>query len=481
MFTNSTFTFVNNTWLDKDQTELAYQDNQIHVILYAKDFETGAQWYFDQDGEAHEVSSASESQVPNFLFSEMTAVAGQEHTYQMTLPLTLGGHNGIDSARMYFSMGTDVIAPIVGGNLVQAPTSGDSYFDFVEFTFNKDLDPAEPGNLNIDITNVDSFGLPLIVDVDGAKIGAATYRADIISQYKTFTQGTPFEQGVWPTDGAHGPYSIQSPKDVLDAVIPVTGLVSSFGFLQNHISAASTTIKVSSGLPFPTTPGFTVELSGKDDQQNIVTEIMTVTQMTNNPDGTATWTVTRGEPSYGWNAQQLITLKSGEPISADQTTVSLTGTSNFPTTYPFYIQVDAEIMKVTGVNKNNPGGIVTWNVERGQFGTASVAHANSTTIVYSEVTSNALNSYFDSSINALFSKYYESGSDKLTIVSTAIPSETNTYEGYTTQDANGNWVLRCNRSRPGLKNWPSRGGRFWRHQGYVAATDHCRAIARLAA
>ncbi len=38
-----------------------------------------------------------------------------------------------------------------------------------------------------------------------------------------------------------------------------------------------------------------------------------------------------------------------------------------------------------------------------------------------------------------------------------------------------------NRSRPGLKNWPSRGGRFWRHQGYVAATDHCRAIARLAA
>ncbi len=39
----------------------------------------------------------------------------------------------------------------------------------------------------------------------------------------------------------------------------------------------------------------------------------------------------------------------------------------------------------------------------------------------------------------------------------------------------------CNRSHPGVRNWSSRSGRNWRHNGHVVAANHRRATGRLAA
>ena len=182
MLSTVPFYIENSSTIDTKGT-LAFADNQIHIAIYGQDYATTpSYYYFDKTGAPALTTSVGSGVVPTFLLSDLTYVDG--HKYVIDLPTELAGDpsNGIQSARMYFSMGTDMSLTINGDGSVNALTPDtSSYFDFVEFSLNAPTVPATPGNLNIDTTNVDQFGVPIKVTVDSSdtsKIGDATDRED---------------------------------------------------------------------------------------------------------------------------------------------------------------------------------------------------------------------------------------------------------------------------------------------------------------
>jgi subtilisin-like proprotein convertase family protein len=61
-------------------------------------------------------------------------------------------------------------------------------------------------------------------------------------------------------------------------------------------------------------------------------------------------------------------------ITATDTTMTVTSTTGFPTTTPFYVRVGTEIIQVTDAATN------TWTIVRGANGTAAAAHGNNATV-----------------------------------------------------------------------------------------------------
>ena len=123
---------------------------------------------------------------------------------------------GIKGARIYFSMGQDIQVLVNSDDTVAAPSPTDSsYFDFVEFALN-DV-PATPGNLNIDVSAVDAFGVPIQLQVSppdsgalAGGVGANKSRQTIMADYGTYTSGTDFAKLLASGPDSEQPYRITS-------------------------------------------------------------------------------------------------------------------------------------------------------------------------------------------------------------------------------------------------------------------------------
>jgi len=454
------FTIVNNETIDSSGT-LAYSDSEIYVALYAKDFvaqgDSETYYYFDQTGAAHTTQSVAPNGqgvqlVPTFTLNQLTKTG--DHTYVINLPevLPTGAGYGINSARVYFSMDVAPSLVINGDGSVTAPTPNDSYFDFFEFTLNAPNNPT--GNLNIDTTNVDQFGVPIQIQVASSDpgnipggVGISATRESVLSQYQTFSAGTPFALCIWPTSGSNngvnlGKYRILNPSGVLASSQVADSVIQVGTVLQLPINATTTTINVYSGqgFPDPASEHFNVQIDS---------EVMTVTAAAQMTNGTTNWTVVRGVAGTNaapHNSGKLVNIAENA-MSATQTTITVGSSIGYPASYPFSVLVDNEIMQVTGLNSNNKNGTTTWNVLRGQDGTTAAAHANGAMVVYNSVVSNPLNNYFDAAIDALFGKYLvPSGqqpdpNNELT-VQVDVNHVATTFKGYVTQDAQGAYVLR---------------------------------------
>lgn len=444
------FAIVNNTTVDSAGM-LAYQDDQIYVALYAQDFSstTPPFYYFDGAGNAHLTTTVQANGdgarlVPTYKLSDLTKTG--DHAYTINLPedLPSGAQNGINSARLYFSMDADMqltINPDSVGS-VNALSPNNSFFDFFEFSLNAPDNPT--GNLNIDTTNVDQFGLPIKIQVDSTDInnpadgvGIDVARDAVINHFKEFTSAPndPFAICLWPTsDATYGPYRILNPSGVLSEVQPAINLLQVQTTLQQPIGATDTTVNVYCAAAFPDpASNFTIKIGN---------ELMTVTGATQNSDGTTNWTVTRGQQgttAVGHSSGSAVTTPD-PALSASQTTLTVAGAVGFPDEFPFRIRVESEIMVVTGIKSNNLDGTTTWNVLRGQDGTTAAPHNEHVQVFYSAVTNIALNSYFNSAIDALFTKYHNT-LDTLTVYSTA-DGTGRSYEGTVVQDASGAYVLR---------------------------------------
>ena len=246
------FTVINNSEINSNG-ELAYQDNQVSIAIYGQDFLPAANYYyFNQNGAAFPTTSAPNSIVPTFHLSDLVKTG--DHTYLINLPEELGAGSqyGIQAARMYFSMdgGDPLVLTVNGDGSVNNPTPNASYFDFIEFTVNAPNNPV--GNLNIDTTNVDQFGVPITIKVDPTSgsdqtVGAAETREKIIDAFKTFTSDAndPYAICLWPTgSGDYGSYRILNPSGLFDEVNPGIQPIQVKTTLQDNISATDTVINV---------------------------------------------------------------------------------------------------------------------------------------------------------------------------------------------------------------------------------------------
>ncbi len=412
LMTTSPFHVFNNTQLDASGTR-AFQDDQIYVALYAQDYaQTSAPYYyFDASGNAHLTSTAPGKVIPTFNLTALTPT--DNHTYVIHLPQELGGQSyGLQSARMYFFMSdgsSNVPSLTVNSDAVgsvNAPVPGNNYFDYIEFSLNAPNNPA--GNLNIDTTNVDQFGVPIRILVDSADpgnpangVGIDTPRDQVIQQFVAFTSAPndPFRIILDTNAGAYGPYRIQNPSGVLAGLQSAQSVIQVETILQHEISATATMLLVYSGQSFPdpnVTP-FTIQVR---DEQMRVTGAAAAT-------GGVNWTVQRGANGTvaTAHAQGAWVSQAAPVMTATQNTITVGSTINFPTDYPFNVRVDGEIMTVTGLFQQNLNGTTTWYVTRGVAGSTATAHNQNATVFYDSVTQNPLNSYFNAAIDQLFTKY----------------------------------------------------------------------------
>ena len=117
-------------------------------------------YYFNKDGIASPTLGLCT--VPDFKLSDLPTVNGK---YVINLPDDLAGQRGVDSARIYFSMDAGLGLSVNGDGSVNAPSlTADKYYDSVEFTIN---DPIQQfRNLNLNLTSVDQWGVPLQFKID---------------------------------------------------------------------------------------------------------------------------------------------------------------------------------------------------------------------------------------------------------------------------------------------------------------------------
>jgi hypothetical protein len=414
---------------------LAYQPQDIHIALYGQDYTAASNYYyFDQNGTA--TPTGTSGTVPTFTLSQLQFDATKS-AYVINLPQELGGiDQGIQSARMYFALGpageNSLTLTINGDGSVNAPKNDfNAYYDYIEFSLNAPTATPEPGNLNIDVTNVDQFSVPFQIVVDSTDpnnltggVGAATTRALVISQFQTFAGGTDFADWLWPVSGEFGPYRILSPGHVLDQSAVASTIIKEQTLLQENLTSTQTHILVNNslaGFPDPNVEQFTVQIDS---------EVMTVTSGVDHHDGTTTWQVVRGANKTMHNQGAIASRTVVDAISATQTALAVGGNLNFPTTFPFTILVDDEVMLVTGVLGTNTGAPI-WQVQRGYDGTTATTHNNGANVAYYSVIENPLNYYFNKAIDDLFYNYSQPG-QQLTLVSN---KNGKTYEGTVVQES----------------------------------------------
>lgn len=449
-FTTFPFTIINNTIANASTSALAFQDNQINVAIYTKDWASTATWYyFDSSGTAHTTLSITPVQnvrsIPTFPLSNLTPNGG--HSYTINLPDTLPTYpsQGLNAARVYLMMNSTPELTVNKDGSVNALTPGNdtnNFFDFFEFSLNTPNNPVD--NINIDTSDVDQWGFPIQVQVAPTGIGnppegvgVRTARADVIGQFQDFVNipaNSAFTVCLGPDSGTFGPYRITNPSDVIDAFGTANANMRVQTSLNAKAISGATSIQVYSPNAFPTNPStanpFTVTIG--------TSEQLTVVGLTYNTDHTGNWTLLN--PIQGtYNSGTLINM--GPPaMSATAATLTTAQANGYPLTYPFNVLVDSEIMTVTGLASANLDGTVTWNVTRGAFGTTATAHYNNQSLIYyNDVTSSPLNSYFNQAIDDLFTLYWNTN-NKLSIQSKASGTAL-IYTGTVTTDALGNYVL----------------------------------------
>jgi hypothetical protein len=450
LLTTAPFTIVND--MTNSSGGYVFSDQQLQVAIYSQDFSSATPpfYYFDSSGTEHYTQGLSS--VPAFPLTSLTKTG--DHSYTINIPESMLGDsaNGPNSARVYISpIATPAVLTVNSDSVgsVNAPTPGNSYFDFFEFSLNAPNNPT--GNLNIDTTNVDAFGFPIKIKLDSSDannpangVGIDVLRSSVISQFQTFTSDAndPFAVCLWPTsDGTNGPYRISSPGAVLSQG-RLTGntFVHVQTTVQNPVSnSTQTTVNVYSAqdFPDPADGSFVIQIGN---------EKMLVTGSSSGQGVTTNWTVERGyQGTVATSHLSGAIVSMPNPVmTSSQTTMTVAGTSNFPTTYPFTVRVDSEDMTVTGVKSNNPDGTTTWNVTRGQGGTTAVAHDESAPVFYDPVISLGLNSYFNTAIDDLFGKYTGGATFDLGYTDPTTKA-TITYTGTTTM-YQGNEVLQFHSS-----------------------------------
>lgn len=404
-----------------DPTHLAYTSDNVFFALYGQNSTGDKYYYFDLD-QNNFVETGTSGSVPAYALDRLDWNA--EHSaFVISPPLTLPDDTyGIASARMYFAMGPAgqaALHPQINGDgsVSPLPNTLNAYFDYIEFSLNQPMATPEPGNLNIDTTNVDQFGVPIQVGVDSSDIGTqvtpvgtAATRAEVITHFRNFTKGTVFPELLWDSAGPYGPFRIESPGHALTQASDAQTNVSVQTTLGANVATSAQTITVRqplTGFPNPNDAHFTVQLAGKYG-----TEDMTVTKQTPSAiEGTVTWTVTRNGTKRTFSPGDTVRFvdEPGSPsINATQTTIQVAGSVDFPTAFPFPIEVGQEIMVVTGQTGSN-GGLPLWTVQRGAYHSQATTHANGDLISYDYVIKDDLNYHFNVLIDKLF-KTYQTGS-----------------------------------------------------------------------
>ena len=137
-------------------------------------------------------------------------------------------------------------------------------------------------------------------------------------------------------------------------------------FLKTTLTAAiaqntGTTVNVTSAAGFPTSGQYTIQI---DNEQMLVT----------GGQGSTTWTVTR---AYNGTTRAAHTNGTvvGWGVSTTDTSIRMTSTAGFPTTYPFTILADNEQMSVTASPSSN-----VWTVTRAVYGSTAARHGGAETV-----------------------------------------------------------------------------------------------------
>jgi hypothetical protein len=447
VLSNSPFYIVNQTYSDAAKTQLTYSDGQIYLAVFASTFGSNPVYYsFDQTGAISPL--AGQANVPYLTLSQLPIDSTTGNRY-LSMPDNLNGDRGVDSGRIYFFMNSTPTLSVNSDGSVNAPSlHADAYYDSVEFTIN---DPSQQyRNLNLNLTSVDQYGVPLEFTIDSQDstnpdhaIGtpSTTSRAMVVSMYQTFSQNSIFKASLDPDVGANGPYRILNPSHLLDNNTVTSQSVPVWvqTVLQNPITTTTQTlINVANVVAFPTpslTNPFTVQI---DQERMSVTGVSAQLQ-----DGTYNWTVVRGfdGTNAATHTSQSDPVSQVNPaITATQTTLPVATGNLFPTPsvdHPFTILVDKEIMKVTGLTADNDGRPV-WTVERGAFWTIPVEHNNGTNVYYNSAVASPFNSYFNAAIDTLFDTYSKTGVN-IQLQSNGSGTET-LYDGHVTE-VNGCTVL----------------------------------------
>jgi hypothetical protein len=76
--------------------------------------------------------------------------------------------------------------------------------------------------------------------------------------------------------------------------------------------------------------------------------------------------------SLSYSARTILS----SPINANATTITVTSTASFPSSIPFGVRIDDEVMIVTAMAGTS------WTVTRGVDGTTATPHANAALVVY---------------------------------------------------------------------------------------------------
>ena len=129
---------------------------------------------------------------------------------------------------------------------------------------------------------------------------------------------------------------------------------------------------------------------------------MTVTGIAAVNANTTTWNVTRGSSPQSYQTGAVVEMV--DAISATTTLLQVGSAIGYPSSYPFYVGVDNEIMKVTAQPAIN-GGTPSGKSSAGAFGSTATTHAQGATVRYYPAIGNTLNYYFDKMIDDLFVMY----------------------------------------------------------------------------
>ncbi len=168
-----------------NNTNGAFPDSQVYVEVLAIDPKTNVFSWLKPDGTITEVSAA-DNNGPGHLTKNGQNYPNYSFTLAQSKLLKLPQ---MYSGRIYVSLGQPVYIPIVGNGYAgpnpQNPSDPnvDVHFDWYEFTYNS-------SGVYINTTQVDQFGLPLLLDVYGAN--------------RTFHQQTGITETVAQIDGEYG-------------------------------------------------------------------------------------------------------------------------------------------------------------------------------------------------------------------------------------------------------------------------------------
>jgi len=484
------FTFTNNTGLDA---------SDIGIVIFGQDV-NGVYYTIDAAGNATPTPTSG-TVTPLTLQDIITA---NSNTPTLSITDTLGSTGfGLQSGRMYIGLNPDATwtFTLQSNGSVTTPVAGSTttIFDYIELTLNANLTPAVTGNLNVDTTNVDGFGLPIQLDVQNSTtviqsqtlstVGIDITRAQVIADFLNFTSAANDPYAVlasYAPFGAYGQAALVSPRTYLSDLYGIHATTGLYGQGQIAVqpNIGDTQLQLVSLGGFPgyvealATPGTQYVLPAADQFQLTLFPdaaagdqvTVTVTALTVNADGVS-GTVFLSAALPTPPAQQSYTNGSGiwltSDISATQQSIRVTGAQitppnmaaqpyPFPAT-PFLVQIDQEYMLVTAVQQNPdtlfPAPTYTLMVTRGVTPSTAATHSANPAAITPVTLINRppLGDVFNGVIDDFFLHFYNADPANTLTITSSVALGGDQYQGsvqYVTpgaadpSDTNSYWVFR---------------------------------------